>query len=155
MKDDRHCCVHERGAPRCKQPYFISLRVRMFHPASLRKTWARWDFCQEHYARFVTSGGRGWFRWYGGAKRENAIVIGYEKGGPLEGNNRRWKPLGRANFIIDPTYPSAFVDTDLEIHVNLAKIPATMPFDDLVFYVNHAILTETLCYYCLESGYQK
>lgn len=66
----------------------------------------------------------------------------------------RWKSLKPVQFLIDPGYPSEFVSTDLDIYVNLAGVPE-MPFEDLVFHVNRAILTETLCYYITASGYPR
>lgn len=73
----RRCCVHNKGTPRCKEPYFATLKVRVVHPGTFRKTSQQWHFCQIHFNQFIKDDGKGWSRWYSGHKRAEAPVIGY------------------------------------------------------------------------------
>jgi hypothetical protein len=45
---------------RCKREYYWSIKVRLFHPFSKRKSWQKWDLCKIHYMNFLESEGKGW-----------------------------------------------------------------------------------------------
>lgn len=58
------CGIGEAGKPRCKNPVYMLVRVRVFHPDTGKKTWQTWAMCQVHYSIFKREQGAGWVAWY-------------------------------------------------------------------------------------------
>jgi hypothetical protein len=63
---------------RCKNPYYISIRVRVLHPETKRKTWQTWHLCKKCFKDFMKRKGLGYYMLYHKNPVENP-VIGYEE----------------------------------------------------------------------------
>jgi len=72
------CFFREENGPRCKNPYFITFKVQIFHPKSLRRSWQTWKACKEHFERFIENP-QNFYTWYPKRlNRPDAPVIGYK-----------------------------------------------------------------------------
>jgi len=57
---------------------YITIKVQVFHPDTLRRTWNTWRLCEDHYAEFAARKGEGYYCWYREKGDEgNAQVIQY------------------------------------------------------------------------------
>ena len=76
---NRKCdCWNKNKKGKCKNPNFIILKVQVFHPNSLRKSWQTWYICKEHYFKFKESEGKDWYCEYRNNSIPNAPVIDYK-----------------------------------------------------------------------------
>jgi hypothetical protein len=51
----RKCNCWNEEKKRCNKPIYITLKVQVFHPDSLRKTWQTWYICKDHFFHFKKS----------------------------------------------------------------------------------------------------
>lgn len=70
-----NCWIEDK---RCNQPLFIVLRVQVFHPDSLRKSWQTWYLCAECFEDLESVKGKGWGCKYKDNKKPFAPLIQYE-----------------------------------------------------------------------------
>lgn len=60
---------------KCKDPYFATMKVRIFHPESNRKTWRNLDLCKKHFKEVMLSQGKGFYFIYNKSPLiENPII---------------------------------------------------------------------------------
>lgn len=58
------CKIWEEDGVSCKNPVFIKIKVQVFHPNILRRTWQTWPLCRDHFEAFLNSNGEGWYVTY-------------------------------------------------------------------------------------------
>lgn len=58
----------------CNETVFIILRVQVFHPDSLRKSWQKWYMCKHHYQKFIETNGKDWFSRYKNGKSPSPLI---------------------------------------------------------------------------------
>ena len=71
------CKTRQKKGPKCKEPYYITIKVKLFHPESNRKSYQKWNFCKKHFKEFMISKGKNWYCWYNN-KETLSPVISYE-----------------------------------------------------------------------------
>lgn len=75
---DRKCnCWEESSNKRCNKPSFIILKVQVFHPDSLRRSWQTWYLCSKHYNRFKKTEGQEWGCKYRNDKKAFSPLVQY------------------------------------------------------------------------------
>jgi len=70
--------MQEPGEKGCIKPVYATLKVKLFHPDSLRKSTQTWGLCEEHFFNFISQKGEGFFCWYKDKSKEDSPVIAYE-----------------------------------------------------------------------------
>lgn len=78
MKHDKCICWDNETGNRCRKPTFAVLKVKVFHPDSLRKSTQTWYMCKQHFLLFIKDKGKNWFCRYRNKKKEDAPIIDYE-----------------------------------------------------------------------------
>lgn len=68
------CFVREKGQKKCKEEYYGTIRVQLFHLKSLRRSWQTWKMCKKHFFQFVEKDGKGWFCWYKNGKTDAQVI---------------------------------------------------------------------------------
>lgn len=78
MAGHKNCNCWTEDDKRCKNPLFIFLKVQVFHPNSLRKSWQTWYLCEDCFQRFMKSNGKDWGCKYRNDKKAFAPLIQYK-----------------------------------------------------------------------------
>jgi len=60
MKKCKKCCIRIVDFKRCQKPFFQSLKIRVFHYISLRKTWQTWNLCYDHFQTILKNNAENW-----------------------------------------------------------------------------------------------
>jgi len=58
----------------CQNDYYDSIRVRVVHLDTGRKSVQRWDFCEEHFYHALETGLVGLTRWYENSTKECKVI---------------------------------------------------------------------------------
>lgn len=78
MAAKNKCMTRSEENEPCKEPYFISIKVRVFHPNSNRRTWQTWKFCKKHFSKFLEEEGQGWYWKYNDESKPTCPVIDFK-----------------------------------------------------------------------------
>ena len=77
MTSNKKCFIRHDGKI-CKEPIFITIKVKVYHPTTKRTTWQTWDLCESHFADFFQKKGDGYCVVYPGKKEKGECpVIGF------------------------------------------------------------------------------
>lgn len=71
-----NCWSHETNK-RCNKPLFIILKVQVYHPDSMRRSWQTWYLCKECWNRFMETNGKEWGCKYKNEEKPFAPLINY------------------------------------------------------------------------------
>jgi hypothetical protein len=78
-KKIRKCHIKEGDSKKkCPKLYFAIVKVQIFHPESLRKSWQTWYLCKKHFFHFIEDKGEGWYCYYNKAPEKKCPVINYK-----------------------------------------------------------------------------
>ncbi len=74
MKSEICTILSGKNFTKCENEYYITLKVKIFHPDTLRISWQTWRFCREHFFKFIEDNGKGWFSIYRNGKSKCPVV---------------------------------------------------------------------------------
>jgi hypothetical protein len=57
--------------------------------------------------------------------------------------------IKRLKLMNDPEWPSEFVDINLNVWVNIGAFPYDLSFEDVIYHINRALITESICIYAI------
>lgn len=68
------CFIRSPGSNKCKNNVVALVKVKNFHPHSMRESSQTWKFCENHLKMFIQSNGVGWYRWYNKEGKKSYII---------------------------------------------------------------------------------
>lgn len=78
MRRNCNCWREGSSNKKCNKPFFMKLRVKVFHPNSLRHSWQTWYMCKSCYNKFKETNGKEWGCSYRNDVKPFAPLVEYE-----------------------------------------------------------------------------
>ncbi len=59
----KKCNIHYWNGKvnQCEESVYIIIKVNIFHPDTLRKSWQKWALCKKHFIHFARTNGKDYY----------------------------------------------------------------------------------------------